>query len=103
MSGNKISNFKTFVSTDSITIFFGMGWSYGSKASLLYSVEKKNLKKMELGKNAYAYVALQWVQILSKVAFSFFKKILLVFWKPIIHWGSTLVPKRVFWERVLLK
>ena len=64
---------------------------------------KKNLKKMELGKNAYAYVALQWVQILSKVAFSFFKKIVLVFWKPIIHWGSTLVPKRENWERVILK
>ena len=42
--GNKISNFKTFASTNSITIFSGKSWSYGSKAALLYSVEKKNFE-----------------------------------------------------------
>ena len=51
--GNKISNFKTFATTDSIKTFSGMPLSYGSKAALLFSVENLFfLKKMELGKNA---------------------------------------------------
>ena len=53
MLGNKISNFKTFASIDSLTTFSQMGLSYGSKVALLFSVEIFFfLKKMELGKNA---------------------------------------------------
>ena len=51
--GNKISNFKTFATTDSIKTFSQKGLSYGSKVALLFSVENYFfLKKMELGKNA---------------------------------------------------
>ena len=50
---------------------------------------KKNFEKNKLEKNAYAYVALQWVQILSKVAFSFFQENFTIFFgNQLYSWGQ---------------